>query len=52
MVTATRSRYGSAELPGQDPESDIPALIQSAVNALSPAWRRLDRLVRVALRAT
>lgn len=46
IVTATRSRYGDGELPGPDPGSDIPALVQSAVNAESPAWRRLDRLIR------
>jgi len=48
MVRATRARYGAEELPGQDAasESDIPALIQQAVNASSPAWRRLDALIR------
>jgi hypothetical protein len=47
IVTATRSRYGTGDLPGQVPGSDLPALIQGAVNASSPAWRRLDSLIRV-----
>lgn len=46
MVAATRARYGSGELPGQEPGSPIPALIQGSVNAMSPAWRRLDALIR------
>lgn len=50
MVAATRDRYGTDDLPGQDTTSDIPALIQRAVNASSPAWRRLDTLVRRQLR--
>lgn len=49
MVRATRSRYGTTELPGQDPHSDIPELIQTAVNTSSAAWRRLDQLVRAEL---
>lgn len=50
MVNATRDRYGSDDLPGQDVASDIPTLIQADVNASSPAWRRLDALVRRRLR--
>jgi DNA-binding transcriptional MerR regulator len=46
MVTATKDRYRSGELPGQDPASDIPALVQGAINASSPAWRRIDTLIR------
>ncbi|MEU5880425.1 MerR family transcriptional regulator [Spirillospora sp. NPDC047279] len=45
-VRATRERYGSGELPGQDITSDIPGLIQSTVNEASPAWRRIDALIR------
>jgi DNA-binding transcriptional MerR regulator len=45
IVTATRARYG-AELPAYDEGSAIPALVQGAVNAASPAWRRLDTLIR------
>jgi DNA-binding transcriptional MerR regulator len=45
LVTATRARYG-AELPSYERDSAIPALVQSAVNASSPAWRRLDALIR------
>lgn len=50
IVTATRIRYGTGDLPGQVTDSDIPALIQRAVNALSPAWQRLDDLIRDQLR--
>ena len=46
IVAATRQRYGSGELPGQATGSDVPQLIQDAVNASSPAWRRLDSLIR------
>ena len=46
IVTATRARYGAGDLPGQLPDSDIPGLVQSAVNASSPAWQRLDSLIR------
>jgi DNA-binding transcriptional MerR regulator len=49
IVEATRSRYGSGQLPGVDPVSEIPALIQDTVNAASPAWRRLDSLIRAQL---
>ncbi len=51
IVEATRNRYGSRELPQVDPVSEIPALIQDAVNAASPAWRRLDSLIRMRLGA-
>ncbi len=46
IVTATRARYGAGDLPGQIPDSEIPGLVQSAVNASSPAWQRLDHLIR------
>jgi len=49
LVAATRARYG-ADLPAYDPGSAIPALVQGAVNASSPAWRRLDTLLRERLR--
>lgn len=51
IVEATRSRYGSSAPPEVDVASDIPALIQSTVNAASPAWRRLDSLIRAGLGA-
>jgi len=51
IVDATRSRYGPGDLPGQVTGSPIPALVQGAINASSPAWRRLDGLVRAALTA-
>lgn len=47
---ATAQRYGTDELPGQSTGSDIPQLIQGAVNASSPAWERLDSLIRDELR--
>jgi DNA-binding transcriptional MerR regulator len=50
IVTSTKRRYGSGELPGQVPGSDIPALIQQAINVSSPAWQRLDDLIRNQLR--
>ncbi|MDP9844456.1 MerR family transcriptional regulator [Streptosporangium lutulentum] len=46
IVRATRGRYGSGDLPGQDTGSEIPAMLQGVVNASSPAWRRLDALIR------
>ncbi|MBE1494248.1 DNA-binding transcriptional MerR regulator [Amycolatopsis lexingtonensis] len=49
IVAATRRRYGSGPLPGLDAPSAVPALIQNAVNAESPAWRRLDELLRAQL---
>ncbi|MCR6484765.1 MerR family transcriptional regulator [Amycolatopsis sp. OK19-0408] len=49
LVAATRARYGT-ELPAYDRGSAIPALVQGAVNASSPAWRRLDALIRAGLR--
>jgi hypothetical protein len=45
IVSATRARYGE-ELPSYEAGSAIPALVQGAVNASSPAWRRLDTLLR------
>ncbi|XVQ14280.1 MerR family transcriptional regulator [Spirillospora sp. CA-255316] len=50
IVGATRARYGPADLPGQGLISDIPELIQRAVNASSPAWRQVDTLIRRQLR--
>ncbi|MFD6887445.1 MerR family transcriptional regulator [Streptomyces sp. NPDC059957] len=49
IVAATRERYGPDELPGLDTASEIPALIQGTVNASSPAWQRLDTLIRAQL---
>ena len=46
IVNATHERYGTDDLPGLDTNSAIPALIQGAVNASSPAWHRLDTLIR------
>jgi DNA-binding transcriptional MerR regulator len=49
IVRATAQRYGTGDLPGQTIGSEIPQLIQGAVNADSPAWQRLDSLIRDAL---
>lgn len=49
LVSATRARYGP-DLPAYEGGSAIPALVQGAVNASSPAWRRLDTLIRERLR--
>jgi DNA-binding transcriptional MerR regulator len=46
IIDATTQRYGTGDLPGQATSSEIPRLIQSAVNASSPAWKRLDFLIR------
>ncbi|MDQ1048586.1 MerR family transcriptional regulator [Streptomyces sp. V4I2] len=46
ITEATRDRYGPDEPPELDAASAIPALIQGTVNASSPAWQRLDTLIR------
>jgi DNA-binding transcriptional MerR regulator len=46
IVDATHERYGTGNLPGYDTNSEIPDMIQGAVNASSPAWHRLDTLIR------
>ncbi|MFJ9899198.1 MerR family transcriptional regulator [Streptomyces sp. NPDC091280] len=48
IARAHRERYGPAGPPGPT-DSEIPALIQGTVNASSPAWRRLDTLIRARL---
>ncbi|WP_230993679.1 hypothetical protein [Streptomyces endocoffeicus] len=50
IAEATRERYGPDEPPELHADSEIPALIQGTVNASSPAWQRLDTLIRVAQR--
>ncbi|MFJ6635199.1 MerR family transcriptional regulator [Streptomyces sp. NPDC091376] len=50
IVEATRERYGPGAPPELDATSEIPALIQGTVNASSPAWQRLDTLIRARLR--
>ncbi|WP_043678989.1 MerR family transcriptional regulator [Streptomyces xylophagus] len=49
IAEAHRERYGPDEPPELDTGSEIPALIQGTVNASSPAWRRLDTLIRAQL---
>ncbi|MFI7240305.1 MerR family transcriptional regulator [Streptomyces cyaneofuscatus] len=50
IAEATRERYAH-EPPELDVASDIPALIQGTINASSPAWQRLDTLIRAQLDA-
>ena len=50
IVRATAHRYGTGDLPGQATGDEIPQLIQGTVNASSPAWQRLDVLIRDGLR--
>ncbi|MFD7494902.1 MerR family transcriptional regulator [Streptomyces sp. NPDC059832] len=51
IAKATRERYGPDELPEPDAASETPALVQGTVNASSPAWQRLDTLIRAQLDA-
>ncbi|MGI5142332.1 MULTISPECIES: MerR family transcriptional regulator [unclassified Streptomyces] len=51
IADATRERYGANYRPELDAASQIPALIQGTVNAASPAWRRIDLLIRAQLDA-
>lgn len=51
IAEAHRERYGPDEVPQPDTASEIPALIQGTVNASSPAWQRLDTLIRAQLDA-
>lgn len=51
IAEAHRERYGLDEAPQLDTASEIPALIQGTVNASSPAWQRLDALIRAQLDA-
>ncbi|MBT1182672.1 MerR family transcriptional regulator [Streptomyces sp. CJ_13] len=51
IAEANRERYGPDVRPGLDTGSEIPALIQGRVNASSPAWERLDSLIRAQLNA-
>lgn len=51
IAQATQDRYGADDLPGHDADSEIPAMVQAAVNASSPAWQRLDTLIREQLHA-
>ncbi|GLY92207.1 MerR family transcriptional regulator [Actinoallomurus iriomotensis] len=49
VVEASRERYGTGDPPQLDAASEIPVLIQGMVNEASPAWRRLDTLIRDAV---
>ena len=45
IVAASIDRYGT-DLPGLSTDSAIPQLLQTTVNASSPAWQQLDTLIR------
>ena len=45
IVAASIDRYGTV-LPGVSADSAIPQLLQTTVNASSPAWEQLDSLIR------
>lgn len=45
IIAASIERYGT-DLPGQAIDPNLPQLLQNTVNASSPAWRRLDQLIR------
>ena len=45
IVAASIDRYGT-DLPAQPEDTAIPQLLQTTVNASSPAWQRLDSLIR------
>ncbi|MGW1927738.1 MerR family transcriptional regulator [Streptomyces sp. NPDC001919] len=49
IVSATHERYGSEGPPQPDTASQIPDLVQNQVNASSPAWQRIDTLIRTEL---
>jgi len=52
IVEATRERYGTGDVATYETDSEIPSLIQGAINASSPAWHRIDALVRKGLGLT
>jgi len=52
IVTASLARYPATDL--NEPPDDLatlPQLVQSSINASSPAWERLDTLIRHGLRS-
>ncbi|MFF0341377.1 MerR family transcriptional regulator [Kribbella sp. NPDC004875] len=46
IVTASLNRYDRTDLHNQATATELPQLIQSTLNASSPAWERLDTLIR------
>ena len=45
IVAASINRYGT-DVPVQPADTPIPQLLQTTINASSPAWQRLDALIR------
>ncbi|MFC9689098.1 MerR family transcriptional regulator [Kribbella sp. NPDC056951] len=50
IVQASVARYSVEELHQELAEAQLPQLVQSSVNASSPAWERLDDLIRSGVR--
>ncbi len=46
IVAQSIQRYESAALPVEATSSSIPQLLQGSINDSSPAWQRLDSLIR------
>ncbi|HWD79953.1 MAG TPA: hypothetical protein VG497_13755 [Kribbella sp.] len=46
IVDASLARYPADELREQLADAGLPQLVQSSLNASSPAWERLDVLIR------
>ncbi|MFD6418863.1 MerR family transcriptional regulator [Streptomyces sp. NPDC060194] len=51
ITAAIGTRYADQAPPEVDAASAVPALVQDTVNASSPAWQRLDTLIRAQLGA-
>lgn len=49
IVSASIERYGIDELSREPIDGELPHLVQSSINASSPAWKRLDTLIRAGL---
>ncbi|NIK59828.1 MerR family transcriptional regulator [Kribbella shirazensis] len=50
VVDAAIERYSLDDLARDSAEAELPRLVQSSINASSPAWERLDALIRAGLR--
>ena len=49
IVNASIERYGVDNLRQEPIDADLPQLVQSSINASSPAWKHLDTLIRTGL---
>jgi hypothetical protein len=50
VVKTSIERYSLDDLRQESADVDLPRLVQSSINASSPAWERLDTLIRAGLR--